>query len=425
MKTPRLLPILLAALPCAPSLPAQERAPALPLALTALAAPGAPAGEDAMAEQAPDTTAPPVPVVPRRKPLPEDDGSRVTVLGYHDFTSDPAEKETAMRISTAKFRQQMEAIKALRLPVIGMDDFLAWKRGEKKLPPRSVLITIDDGWKTVYTEAFPVLREMGFPFTLYLYTDYLNIDGRSLSHEMVEEMKRHGCTVGCHSVSHPFPSKVKRHRRMSPEAYDKFLRKELGESKTFLEMKYGAPVTTYAYPGGFYTEEMFPLAREFGYQCLFTVYPGKVRRDSPDHILPRHIILGNHDRSFELATAFRSANGSGPIAGAVISEVNHPVTPRPGALTSSRLPRITADLSKAGDIDPSTLVMRVSGFGKVPLTYHPATGQATWKATRRLRQPTCTVSLQWREKGASAHQKPMRWSFQIDREAAYQPGAMN
>ena len=43
--------------------------------------------------------------------------------------------------------------------------------------------------------------------------------------------------------------------------------------------RYKQPVTTYAYPGGYHTEDMLPIAHEFGYQFLFTVLPGKIRRD--------------------------------------------------------------------------------------------------------------------------------------------------
>src|SRR5690606_24662210 len=109
---------------------------------------------------------------------------------------------------------------------------------------------------------------------------------------------------GSHSVSHPLPGAVKSQRNKGPEAFDAFLRVEMGESKQFLESKFSIPITTYAYPGGFYTEEMLTLAEEIGYTHLFTVQPGKVKRSMPDNTLPRYMILGNYDKIFEFATTF-------------------------------------------------------------------------------------------------------------------------
>jgi len=332
-----------------------------------------------------------------------------------------------MRISTKKFRAQMEEIKKSEVPVITIEDFIAWKRGEKQLPPQSILITIDDGWKSVYTEAYPILKEYGYPFTVYLYKRYINIGGRSMTHEMIEEMRKNGGTIGCHSVDHPFPSAVKKERRKGPEMYDKFLRRELGESKTYLESKYGQAVTTYAYPGGFYTDEMFDVADDYGYDALFTCLPGKVRRDSKIHTLPRYIVLGNHDSAFNQAMKFRSAaelsHNSNPAT--LIVKTPHPVSPTPGDLIQNRLPEISADLSKVSNLDPRSLIMRVTGFGQVPITYNPTTKQATWNVSRRLRRPSTLVTLQWKDQNTGKYQTPLSWTFQLDREAAYQPNAMN
>ena len=84
---------------------------------------------------------------PPAKEVFDDDGSRVAVLGYHVFHKTlPA---TQMRIPTSKFRSQMEAIRKSNIAVITLEQFLAWRRGEGELPPQSILITMDDGWRSV------------------------------------------------------------------------------------------------------------------------------------------------------------------------------------------------------------------------------------------------------------------------------------
>lgn len=353
-------------------------------------------------------------------PPPPDDGVRVSVLGYHDFSE--TSPETEMLIRTSKFRKQMEAIKNLGLPVIPMADFQAWKRGEKDIADKSIVITIDDGWKAVYTDAYPVLKEFGFPFTLFLYKNYVDGGGKALTTPMIEEMQKNGATIGSHSVSHPYPGTVKSHRRKGTDAYDKFLRSELGESKRFLESKFGARVTTYAYPGGFHTEEMMPLADEFGYEHLFTVLPGKIRRAHDNRTLPRYVILGTHDRIFDLATGFNEVASSASESTVIAPQSTpFPVKPEPGSLIDSRLPLLSADLSTLTDFDPKTLVMKVGGFGEVPAIFDEATKSFSWQVNRRLRSPVCQVAVSWLDSKGKPPEVPLRWSFRNDPEAAYLP----
>ncbi len=355
-------------------------------------------------------------------PKTAEDHVRVAVLGYHDFSSTRKVKEMVIRPS--KFRNQMQAIKDLKLNVITLEDFILWKQGEKTIPDKSVLITIDDGWKSVYTEAYPVLKEFGYPFTIYLYTNYIDRGGRSMTSKMIKEMMKNGCTIGSHSVSHPYPSEVRKHQRKGEDAYKKFIDTELGESKKILEKSFSQPITTYVYPGGVHTPEMFEAASTLGYQHLFTVKPGKVTRKSDDNILPRYIILGEdkHDYIFKHATTFSANAISRSTSGAVFKkEMPHPVSPSAGEKISIRMPIITANLGKVENLDESSIIMRVTGFGKVPATYDPETQTIKWKVNRRLRSDHCSASVQWKLIDAKSYQPAMEWTFVIDKEAAYTP----
>ncbi len=351
-----------------------------------------------------------------------DDGIRVSILGYHELAE--GTPETAMRIHTSKFRKQMETIRQLGLKVITMDEFTAWKDQGKEIPKKCVLLTFDDGWKSVYTDAYPILKEFGYPFTLYLYKNYIDGGGKALTTEMIREMLAHGATLGSHSVSHPYPITVKSYRKKGTTAYDAYLRKEMGESKRFIESKFPINVTSYAYPGGFFTEEMTQLGQEFGYKHLFTVLPGKIKRSLPNETLPRYIVLGNYDKIFELATTFREGQGNaepeGELSG-LAQKTPYPVSPEAGAIINSRLPQISADLSTLENFDPASLSMKVSGFGEVPATFTAETKKLSWLVNRRLRQPTCQVQISWKDSTGKAVENPLRWSFQLDRDAAYLP----
>ncbi len=351
-----------------------------------------------------------------------DDGVRVSVLGYHDFSE--TEPETEMRIRTSKFREQLQAIRDRQLAVIPMADFIAWKKGEKTIPKKSVVITIDDGWKSVYTEAYPILKEFNYPFTIYLYRNYVDGGNKALSTPMIREMLNHGANLGCHSTSHPYPQTVKAAQQRGPDEFDQFLEVEMNESKRFLERKFAKTITTYAYPGGFFTDEMLTKAKSIGYTHLFTVLPGKVTRNLPDNTLPRYVILGNYDKIFNLAMDFGDSiitTADGQVVESIPKALEFPVIPQPGAIINSRMPNIEVDFTKAQNINPATLKMQVSGFGQVPANYASAGKLFSWQVNRRLRNKTCTVKVTWNDLEGKPTAKPLEWSFQIDRDAAYLP----
>jgi hypothetical protein len=256
---------------------------------------------------------------------------------------------------------------------------------------------------------------------VFLYENYVDGGGRALTSNMIREMMKHGCSIGSHSVSHPFPGTIKSHAKKGPEDYEKFLRKEYGESKAFLEQRFKKPVITYAYPGGYVQEDMFPIGDEFGYQYCFTVKPGKIRRNSPNRTISRYIILGNYDQIFEMATSFHATGANAPLLG--FQTTPHPVEPAAGSMIESRLPTIEADLSEVENLVPESVTMIVAGFGKVPASFNPDTGKISWTVNRRLRQRACEVTVQWNLAGEANSEPPMHWTFLIDREAAYQAGA--
>jgi peptidoglycan/xylan/chitin deacetylase (PgdA/CDA1 family) len=365
----------------------------------------------------PEPASPSLPAAP--KP-PAPDKTRVAILGYHAFSE--TEPETEMRIRTSKFRAQLEVIRDLGLSVISLDQFIRWKDGELDLPGKCVMITIDDGWKSVYTDAWPIFQEFGYPFAVFLYKNYVEGGDRSLTKAMIREMMKNGMTIGSHSVSHPYPADFKKAKAMGPEAYARFMRTEMGESKRFLEMTFGQRVNTYVYPGGYVTDDMFPLADELGYTHLFTVQPGKVVRDTPNRTLPRYMILGTRDRVFELAVDFHDtpAPPPGTVAG-LTRKTNHPVAPPPGSICNDRLPLVEADLSGIQDLDPESPTMKIDGFGTVPARFDPSTRRFSWKVNRRLRRRFCHVTVTWKNTEGKSTEKPLSWSFEIDRSAAYLP----
>src|SRR5690349_2100176 len=110
--------------------------------------------------------------------IPVDRNAKVIVLCYHRFEDKPRD---SLAISPAEFKSQMQALKDSGIAVIPMKDFLAWRRSEKSIPLKSCVITVDDGYISGYTVAWPILKEYGYPFTMFIYTNYVGAGGKSMT----------------------------------------------------------------------------------------------------------------------------------------------------------------------------------------------------------------------------------------------------
>ena len=85
------------------------------------------------------------------------------------------------------------------------------------------------------------------------------------------------------------------------------------------------------------------------------------------------------------------------------------------------MPEIAVDFSKAEGVDVETLKMQVAGFGEVPAVYDAEKGSYVWQVNRRLREKVCTVQVSWKDQAGKVVEEPMKWSFEVDLEAAYLP----
>jgi Polysaccharide deacetylase len=171
---------------------------ALPLLVT-----GCKKGESNLTQSAPSPTASastsPTPVA-QATPTPPDTNrtAKFIVLLYHRFEDRPAGLVTTPN----DFRAQMKALKDNGISVISMQDLLAWRNGKKAIPSKSAVITIDDEWNSQYYVAWPILKEFGYPFTLFIYTQWVNTGGKAMTWDQLAEMRDAGVDIEAHTVSH-------------------------------------------------------------------------------------------------------------------------------------------------------------------------------------------------------------------------------
>src|SRR3989440_3110931 len=109
-------------------------------------------------------------------------------------------------ITPAAFEAQMKELKDKGVTVISMQDLLAWKRGEKNIPPRCAVITFDDGWKSQYEVAWPILKKFGYPVMMFIYTEGVRGGslggGEAITWEQLADMRDNGVDIEAHTATH-------------------------------------------------------------------------------------------------------------------------------------------------------------------------------------------------------------------------------
>ncbi len=193
----------------------------------------------------------------------------VSVLTYHKFSKDKVDLTT---VSEKAFDQQMDFLERHGYRVITMDQFFDFLEFKQQIPKKSVLITIDDGWRSVYEIAFPILKKYGYPATFFVYTDLIVHGSKTLDWNLLREMADNGISVQCHTTTHRYLDR--RNNGESFREYFEAIRKELTESARIIKQRVNSDVKYLAYPYGDTNHLVISLLNKLGYRGAFTVDRG-------------------------------------------------------------------------------------------------------------------------------------------------------
>ena len=169
---------------------------------------------------------------------------RSIVFGYHRFEKKVRRPDT--EITPEAFEAQMQKLQDAKIAVIGMQDFLCLETRGEIDSAEAAIITIDDGYKSGYEVAWPILKKFNYPLTLFIYTEGVKGGkyggGEAMSWEQLAEMRDAGVDIEAHSATHqdlrkPYDRSTK--RRLNPQEYTDWLNAEVGGSKATLEQKLG------------------------------------------------------------------------------------------------------------------------------------------------------------------------------------------
>ena len=190
----------------------------------------------------------------------------VPILTYHKFGPRPrGTRLRGLHLPTALFRQQLEELRADGCGSASVGDALT-ASGAKR-----IVLTIDDGFRSVREEALPLLQASGFQATLYLVADRLGgwndwetAQGEAAARLMdvaeVKEWIAAGQRIGAHSLTHPWLT------RLSIDA----AREEIRACRARLEDLFGLPVLDFCYPYGAWNRTLRDEVEAAGYRTATT-----------------------------------------------------------------------------------------------------------------------------------------------------------
>jgi peptidoglycan/xylan/chitin deacetylase (PgdA/CDA1 family) len=166
----------------------------------------------------------------------------------------------------------MRYLKENGFHVISPDELLAFLENKQRLPKKSVMITMDDGYRSVYEVAYPILKKYEFTATLFIYTNFVGVSKMAITWDQLKEMKADGFSIGSHTIYH---SDLTIPKDGETEAdWMTRIHKELYGSKKIIDKKLRQETYLLAYPYGKYDQRSINIAKEAGYKIAMSVQRG-------------------------------------------------------------------------------------------------------------------------------------------------------
>jgi len=253
------------------------------------------------------------------------------VLMYHRFGE---ERYPTTNIRLEQFKAQLDYLQREGFTIWPLRRMLDAIFNGGDIPDKTVSLTVDDAYLSVYTHAFPILRQRALPMTVFVSTDAVDEEGVGImSWQQMREMQRHGIDFANHGAGHLHLA----HRKEgeSHRQWCKRIRRDLEQARNRLEQELGPqgrPLL--AYPFGEYNTELAQLVGSMGYLALGQ-HSGAIGPNSDRLALPRFAMNEHYAHLDSFAT--KVASLPLPLAGQ---------QPREPELSQENPPRLTLRLSR-------------------------------------------------------------------------------
>jgi peptidoglycan/xylan/chitin deacetylase (PgdA/CDA1 family) len=203
-------------------------------------------------------------------PLPQRE-IKVPILMYHLINVSPPgtpSSERRLTVHPADFARQMRWLKQHGYRTVTQRELFEALFQGRRLGPKPILITFDDGYRDLYVNATPVLARLGMRATAYVITSRLkNGYPLFLTWRLLRQLPSRGIEIGSHTATHVDLTSLS----------DRDAARELVQSRRAIERRLRRPVRWLAYPFGDYDARIERLVRRAGYVLAVTTDPGSVQ----------------------------------------------------------------------------------------------------------------------------------------------------
>lgn len=189
----------------------------------------------------------------------------VILLYHHVSDSTPA----ITSIGPDQFEQHLDYLQENDLAVVALSRILDAASNSDSdfrndpLPDRAIAISFDDAYESVYSSAYPLLKEYDWPFSVFVSTEAIDQGyGGYMNWDQLREVQNYGAEIGGHSVSHAHLI-----RTLEGENHAQWLARvsaEIDEGNARIEEEIGVPVRLFAYPYGEFNRDLKGLLADRG-----------------------------------------------------------------------------------------------------------------------------------------------------------------
>jgi peptidoglycan/xylan/chitin deacetylase (PgdA/CDA1 family) len=227
----------------------------------------------------------------------------VPVLLYHAVSADPPRWIAPFAVSPAAFSAHLDAVTSSGREPLTVSQYVDGLLGKILLPPRPVLITVDDGFADFAENALPALAGRNLPSTLYVTTGACVLPAAAmLSGTDLPGLEAAGVEIGAHSHTH-------RQLDLLPK---RAVAAELSHSGGLLAEILGHHIRSFAYPHGYWSVGVRRLVAEAGFDSACAV--GEALSSARDHPLALSRLMVRADTDVSTVKAWMGASGAGVLS---------------------------------------------------------------------------------------------------------------
>ena len=212
----------------------------------------------------------------------------VPVLMYHHVGEPPPGADAIrgdLTVLPSQFEAQLAYLSEEGYQTIHLSDLIMYLQMGRRLPPKPIVITFDDGYRDVFTNAYPLLKKYGFVATFFIITQLAD-EGREgyLSWAEIKALHAEGMEIGSHTYTHP---------DLRGKPYDYVVWQVLG-SKEAIEARTEEPVRVFSYPSGRYDQQVVEVLKSTSYWGAVAIGQGVHQSSDRTFELQRIRVRGSY-----------------------------------------------------------------------------------------------------------------------------------